>query len=254
MSGVQTALDRCAGHIRELFQHGILGSFCLAIAAEERQRGETIFPIIKTVLAGIIYFIAVVIVLRGFGFDPIPLLAGAGILGMVIGLGAQSLINDMVSGFFIIVESTFRVGDFIQTDKARGIVESIALRTTRVRSPDGQLHILQNGSLGNVVNYSNQFTNAIVDVGIDADSDLEKAYDVLRSLGEEMARASDEILEPLVIDGVEDFSGPEIVIRTRTKVKPGKHSLVARKLRERIKQAFEEEGITIPFAKRYKLA
>ncbi|MGI9265238.1 MAG: mechanosensitive ion channel family protein, partial [Gammaproteobacteria bacterium] len=117
------------------------------LSAEEKQRNETIFPIVKSILSGIVYFVAVVLVMRGLGFDPVPLLAGAGILGVVIGLGAQPLVNDIVSGFFIIFEDTFQVGDFIKAGDARGSVEAIALRTTRVRSPDGELFILRNGEL-----------------------------------------------------------------------------------------------------------
>ena len=215
------------------------------LAEEERQRNETIFPIVKSIGAGIIYFLAIVLIIRGFGFDPIPLLAGAGILGIVVGLGAQPLVNDIVSGFFIIFEDTFQVGDFIRTGEARGTVETIALRTTRVRSPDGELHILRNGGLGNVVNYSRQYTHSIVSVSVAEQSDLDAAYDVLDRVGRQFAEDETDVLEPTRIEGIEDFSGLGTTIRTRTRVAPGQHDRLARSLRQRIKAAFDEAGLEL---------
>ena len=212
---------------------------------QERQRNETIFPIVKSILAGIIYFFAIVLVMRGLGFDPIPLLAGAGIIGVVVGLGAQPLVNDIVSGFFIIFEDTFQVGDFIRTGDARGTVEAIALRTTRVRSPDGELHILRNGSLGNVINYSRQYTHAIVAVGVAQESDIDSAYAVLERVGREFAESQPDVMEATRIEGIEEFSGLGATIRTRTRVAPGQHDRLARALRQQIKQAFDAEGIEL---------
>jgi small conductance mechanosensitive channel len=221
------------------------------LSAEERQRNETIFPIVKSILSGIVYFVAVVLVMRGLGFDPVPLLAGAGILGVVIGLGAQPLVNDIVSGFFIIFEDTFQVGDFIKAGEARGSVEAIALRTTRVRSPDGELYILRNGELGNVVNFSRFYTNAIVEVGVAQQSDLDLAYEVLDRVGNELKESDADVLEATTIDGIKEFSALGATIRTRTKVKPGKHDPVAWLLRLRIKEAFDKAGIEMAFPARH---
>ncbi len=221
------------------------------VAEDERQRNETIFPIVKSILAGIIYFIAVVLVMRGLGFDPIPLLAGAGILGVVIGLGAQPLVNDIVSGFFVIFEDTFQVGDFIQAGTARGTVETIALRTTRVRSPDGQLFVLRNGELGNVVNFSRQYTNAIVEVGVARDSDLSLAYETIENVGIELKESNPDVLEATSIDGIKEFSALGNTIRTRTKVKPGKHDPVGWLLRQRIQEAFDKAEIEMAFPARH---
>lgn len=221
---------------------------------EIKQRNATILPLIKNILAGAVYFIVFVMVLRGLGFDPIPLLAGAGILGMVIGLGAQSLVNDLVSGFFIIFENTLRVGDYIKVQDSIGTVESIGLRTTRVRGRDGQLFILRNGDLNDVVTYSRNFTNAVVTVGVDHESDIKKVYAVLNKIGDEIKHDNTNVLEQTRIEGIEDFNGPELLIRTVTKVNPGCHEDVERELRMRIKEAFDDEGIVIPFDKRYQLA
>jgi small conductance mechanosensitive channel len=215
------------------------------LPADARQRNETIFPIVKSIAAGIIYFLTVVLIMRGLGFDPIPLLAGAGILGIVVGLGAQSLVNDIVSGFFIIFEDAFQVGDFVRTGEARGTVEQIALRTTRIRSPEGELHILRNGSLGNIVNYSREYTHAVVSVAVAEQSDLEEAYRVLDRVGREFVEAEPDVIEPTNIDGIEDFSGLGVTIRTRTRVAPGQHDRLARALRQRIKTAFDAAGIEL---------
>jgi small conductance mechanosensitive channel len=224
------------------------------VTEEVRQRNETIFPLLKSILAGAVYFIVFVLILRGLGFDPIPLLAGAGILGMVIGLGAQSLVNDLVSGFFIIFENTLRVGDYIEVKETVGTVESIGLRTTRVRGRDGQLFILRNGDLNDVVTYSRSFTNAVVTVGVDHESNIKQVYAVLNKIGDEISRDNEDVLEKTKIEGIEDFNGPELLIRTVTKVNPGCHENVERELRMRMKEAFDDEGIVIPFDKRYQLA
>jgi small conductance mechanosensitive channel len=224
------------------------------VTEEVRQRNETIFPLLKSILAGAVYFIVFVLILRGLGFDPIPLLAGAGILGMVIGLGAQSLVNDLVSGFFIIFENTLRVGDYIEVKETVGTVESIGLRTTRVRGRDGQLFILRNGDLNDVVTYSRSFTNAVVTVGVDHESNIKQVYAVLNKIGDEISRDNEDVLEKTRIEGIEDFNGPELLIRTVTKVNPGCHENVERELRMRMKEAFDDEGIVIPFDKRYQLA
>ena len=221
---------------------------------EVQQRNATIFPLFKSVLGWLVYFIVFILILRGLGFDPVPLLAGAGILGMVIGMGAQSLVNDILSGFFIIFENTLRVGDYIEVGDTVGTVESIGLRTTKVRGRDGQLFILRNGELNDVVTYSRNFANAVVTVGVDHESDIKKVYAVLNKIGEEIKRDNPDVLEQTRIEGIEDFNGPELLIRTVTKVNPGCHEDVERELRMRIKEAFDEKGIIIPFDKRYQLA
>ncbi len=224
-------------------------------ASEEvRQRNATIFPLFKNIVGWGVYFIIFVLILRGLGFDPIPLLAGAGILGMVIGLGAQSLVNDLFSGFFIIFENTLRVGDYIEVQETIGTVESIGLRTTKVRGRDGQLFILRNGDMNDVVTYSRSYSNAVVTVGVDHESDINKVYSVLNKVGADILESNDEVLELTRIEGIEDFNGPELLIRTVTKVNPGCHELIERELRMRIKEAFDKDGIVIPFDKRYQLA
>lgn len=216
----------------------------------DRQRQATILPLVKSFLKYSIYFIAFVLILRAMNINPTAVLAGAGIVGIVVGLGAQSLINDVVSGFFILFENVYLVGDYIETGAARGIVEGIDIRATRIRDPNGQLHIMRNGQLNEVINYSKRYTNAVVEVGVSYDSDLDKVYAVLAKVGEELKAANQSVLEPTKVQGLENFGESELLVRTITRVQPGCHMAVARDLRKRIKEAFDRDGIEIPFARR----
>ena len=220
------------------------------IAGSPNKQQQTLTPIIKTLLQYGIYFIAFVLMLRAVDINPLPLLAGAGILGVVVGLGAQSLINDLVSGFFILFEGIFLVDDYIETESARGIVEAIHIRTTMVRDPSGQLHILRNGQINSVVNYSKEYTFAVVEVGVSYDSDLDNVFRVLEETGHQLKENNLNVLEPLKVKGLKEFGESELLIRTITKVRPGCHFQVAFELREMIKKAFDHEGIEIPFARR----
>ncbi|WP_320048079.1 mechanosensitive ion channel family protein [uncultured Ilyobacter sp.] len=211
---------------------------------------QTLVPITKSILQSIIYFIAFVLMLRALNINPLPILAGAGIFGLVIGMGAQSLINDIVAGIFILFESIFLVGDYIETGSARGIVESVFLRTTKIRDPNGQLHILRNGQINGVENYSKGYTFAVVEVGVAYDSDLKHVFSVLTNVGKKIKDNNSSVLEELVVQGIKEFGESELLIRTFTKVRPGHHFNVAYELRNTIKDEFDNEGIEIPFARR----
>jgi small conductance mechanosensitive channel len=121
-------------------------------------------PMVKSFASAIVWFAAIVLMLNVVGINPFPLLAGAGILGIVIGFGAQPVINDVTSGLFILFENIFLVGDYIEVGAARGTVEAIQLRTTRLRDPNGALHIVRNGQLSGIVNFSKSYTFAVVEV------------------------------------------------------------------------------------------
>ncbi len=216
----------------------------------ERQRQMTLLPLAKSFFKYAIFFIAFVLMLRAFDINPTAILAGAGIVGIVVGLGAQSLINDLVSGFFILFENVYLVGDYIESEDARGWIEGIDIRTTRIRDPNGQLHIIRNGHLGKVINYSKGYTYAVVEVGVAYDSDLEKVYKVLKETGKKLNEKDPNVLEPTEVKGLEEFGESQLTIRTTTRVKPGCHLIVAREYRKMIKEVFDREGIEIPFARR----
>ena len=223
------------------------------LSAEEQQRRATLVPLIKSALRYLILFGAIVLMLGALGINPTPILAGAGILGLVIGLGAQSVLNDVISGFFILFENIYLVGDYIKADQAEGVVEEIDIRTTRMRNPDGEVYILRNGQLVQVVNYSKGYTYAVVEVGVAYDSNYDKVCDALREAGEALAKKNTDVTAAPEIQGIQNFGESELLIRTRTKVKPGCHAQAARDYRTLIKETFEIRGIEIPFARRVLL-
>lgn len=214
----------------------------------QKQRRLTIIPLFKSFLKYTIYFTAGISMLKLIGIDPTPVLAGAGILGIAVGFGAQNLINDIVCGFFILFENYYLVGDYIEVNQAAGFVEAIDLRTTRIRHSNGQQHILRNGEIKDIVNYSKQYIYAVVEVGVCYETDLNYVYGILEEVGKELKENYQEVLQPTQVEGVENFGGSELLIRTITKVKPGNHFQIQRILRKMIKDAFDREGIAFPDA------
>lgn len=220
------------------------------LTVQQKQRRATMVPLFASIVTYAIYFVAGVMILKVFGINPAPILAGAGIAGLAVGLGAQNLINDMVSGFFILFEEHFLVGDFIKTGDAEGWVESIDLRTTRIRDNAGRHHIIRNGQIIDLVHYSKDYTNAVVEVGVAYESDLNKVFDVLKRVGEQIKTENDMVLEATSVKGLDNFGESELLIRTVTRVKPSCHLPVERELRKRIKDAFDANDIEIPYARR----
>ena len=217
------------------------------LSESEEQQRLTLTPVMKSLLRYVVYFVAFVLILNALSLDVTPILAGAGIATVVIGLSAQPLINDIVSGFFILFENMFLVGDYIETGNARGVVEAIDIRTTRIRDPDGQQHILRNGQINDIINFSKKYTFAVVEVGVAYESDLDHVYKVLKEAGIALKMADKHVIAPTEVQGLQDFGASELTIRTVTRVKPGRHLQVARDYRKLVKEAFDREGIEIPF-------
>lgn len=210
----------------------------------QRQRRLTIIPLFKSILKYVTYFVGGIIVLNLLGLNPAPILAGAGIVGLAVGFGAQNLINDIVCGFFILFENYYLVGDYIEAGKeeervVEGTVEAIELRITHIRHPDGQLQIIRNGDIGSIVNYSKHYTYAKVDVPVPPGLDLEQVYQLINKVGEQLQHECLDILEATQIEGLESFDADNLVIRSMTRVKSGKHLHVQRLLRSRLKAAFD---------------
>ena len=220
------------------------------LTPEARQRRLTIVPLFKTITRYAIYFGATMFILGEFGINLTPILAGAGIVAMAVGLGAQNLISDLVSGFFILFENYFLVGDYVAAGGAQGVVDQIDLRTTRIRDDAGRLHIIRNGNIDSIVNYSKDFTRAVVDVGVAYEVDLKQVFAALKAIGERLAHDMEEVLEPTQVAGVDALADSAVVVLTTTKVAPGKHRVVERELRRRIKEAFDAQGIEIPYPRR----
>ncbi len=208
-----------------------------------RRRRATLIPLTRSLFRVGCYFIMFVLILVALDHNPMPFLAGAGVLGMVVGFGAQSLINDVVSGFFILFENVYLVGDVIEGGSAKGTVEAIEFRTTRVRDADGRLHIIRNGDMKQVVNFSREFTKAVVPFEVSYNADIQQVFSILKKCGEQVQETNDDVLETLHIDGITGFGGLTMTVRTSMRVKPGRHESVAAELRLKLKEAFDKEAV-----------
>ena len=212
----------------------------------DKQRRLTMLPLLKSFVKYFVYFTSAVFILNALGIDPTPILAGAGILGLAIGMGAQTLLQDMVAGMFILFENYYLVGDFIEIDDVRGFVTAIELRTTRLTFKDKN-YIIPNGEIRNIINYSKEYSLAVVEVGVAYTSDLNQVYDVLENLARQLKNTYEEILELTQLKGLNELGEYQLLIKTSTKVKPGTQRRIERAFREMIKEAFDREGIEIPF-------
>ncbi|HRV93562.1 MAG TPA: mechanosensitive ion channel family protein [Anaerolineae bacterium] len=214
------------------------------------QQRLTLTPLAKSLGKYAIYFGAFLLILRTLDINTTPILAAIGGIGLIVGLGAQPVISDLVSGAFILFENIYLVGDYVETGEAAGIVEAIDVRTTRVRDPDGQLHILRNGQLGNIVNFSKGYIYAVVEVGVAYDADLDRVFEIIEEAGQKLQQINADVLEPTEVEGLGEFGESRLIIHTLTKAKPGRHREVGYELRKMLKVAFEQEGIEIPFTQR----
>jgi small-conductance mechanosensitive channel len=222
-------------------------------AVEAKKRAETLGKILRNTLLTVIAFIAALMILGELGIQLGPLLATAGIGAVVLGFGAQSLVKDVVSGFFIILEDHYRIGDAINVAGVSGLVESVSLRKTVLRDLNGNVHTIPNGEIKVVTNLSKEWSRAVVDIGISYREDIDQIISLLSEIGKELADEEpykSAILEPMEILGVEQFKESEIIIRMIMKTVPLKQWEVSRELRRRIKNRFDKKGIQIPFPHR----
>ncbi|MCC5635561.1 mechanosensitive ion channel family protein [Nostoc sp. CHAB 5844] len=216
----------------------------------QRQKRLTLIPLMRSFAKYFIYFTAGVTILKLIGIDPAPILAGAGIVGIAVGLGAQNLINDVVCGFLILFENYYLVGDYVEAGKmeersVEGVVEAIELRTTHIRHPDGQLQIIRNGDIGSIINFSKQYIYARVEFSVSYDSNLDHVYRVVEKVGQQLKAEEQDVIEPTRVAGIEHFGEDNLLLLTLTKVKPGKHLHIQRVLRKTLKEAFTQEEIEI---------
>ncbi len=204
------------------------------------QKGRTLVPLLHSVCQYVIYFGSVVLMLGVLGVDTRPIMAGAGILGLAVGLGAQSLVTDVVSGFFIFFENQFLVGDYVKIGEAAGTVEEVGMRVTKIRDGQGKLHIIPNGQIKGVVTYSAGYVNAVVDYPLPAGSDIEAVFRAMRAAGDRLRQAHQEVLADTEIHGIVDLKGSEMTVRAVTKVQPGTHGIIQNEYRRFLKQVLDE--------------
>jgi small-conductance mechanosensitive channel len=215
----------------------------------EQRRVETLRVLVNNVTRYTIYFLAILLVLKQLGFDLQPVLVSAGVLGLAVGFGAQSLVRDVITGFFIIFEDQFAVGDVVTINNMTGTVQEIGLRITRIRSWTGEVHIFPNGSINQVTNFSLQNTLAVVDVSVAYEEDLDRVEQVLKEVAHKAKEQMTEIVQEPQVLGVHALGPSEVVIRVTAECKPNTHHGVNRKLRALIKAEFDARGIEIPYPK-----
>ncbi len=225
-------------------------------ALEVKKRAHTLGNILRHAVLILLFFLAILMILGELGIQLGPLLATAGIGALAIGFGAQSLVRDVIGGFFIILENQYRIGDVIQVAGVSGMVESLSLRRTVLRDLDGRVHTIPNGEIKIVSNLSKEWSRAVLDVGVSYRENIDQVIEILSQIGEELYREESfksAILEPLQILGVEQFGESQVIIRMMIKTIPLKQWEVGRELRRRIKMRFDEKGIEIPFPHRVLL-
>ena len=214
------------------------------------KRAATIGGLLRKTSGVVIWAVAVVMVLKEFGFDIAPLLAGAGVVGLAVGFGAQNLVRDIISGLFILMENQIRLNDVAIVNGTGGVVEDINLRTTVLRSADGVVHVFPNGTISTLSNMTRDFSYYVFDMGVAYKEDTDRVAQVMKDVTEQLRQEegfAELILEPLEVLGVDKFADSAVVIKARVKTIPIKQWMVGRELNRRFKKKFDELGIEIPF-------
>ena len=219
-----------------------------------KARAETLAVVLRSVALIAIWGLTALLALGQLNINLGPLIAGAGIVGIAVGFGAQSVVRDFLSGIFMMIEDIYSVGDDIDFGRGRGTVEKISLRSTSIRTRQGVVWNVPNGKLDFVANYSQLWARAQIDVEVPYDCDLREAMEIIRQAGLEMWEdpewGEDELSEPPEVKGVQDLAESGIFIRVRAKTRPSVQWRTERELRLRIKEAFDAAGIEMPFPHR----
>ncbi|MBN1138186.1 MAG: mechanosensitive ion channel family protein [Anaerolineae bacterium] len=219
----------------------------------EQERQQQVITMIEIAVWGVtvvIVSVAVLMLLSRFDIDIVPMLASAGVVGLAVGLGAQSLIKDLLGGFFILVENQYAVGDTIKVGALSGQVERLTLRATSLRDIDGYLHIIPNGEARIVSNMTKAWSRAVVEVGVAYEEDLDRVFGVLEEAAEAFARDPAwelHLLEAPQVLGPISLGDWAVGVRVMVKTRPGQQLEVARELRKRVLITCGREGITLPY-------
>ncbi len=217
---------------------------------EAEKRITTLMGIIKRLGRLVIWIIFTMIILRQLGIDIAPILAGAGIVGLAVGFGAQELVRDFISGFFMLMEDQIRRGDYVQINGVGGMVEKIELRTVVLRDMTGTVHIFQNGKINTLSNMTKEWSAIVLEIGVAYKEDVDSVMKIMKSVGEKLAtdpEFKDRIIDQIEILGLDNFADSALVIKTRLKTTPMNQWAIGREYRRRLKYAFDEQGIEIPF-------
>jgi len=218
-------------------------------SARRIQRAQTIGVVLRSVVSAVVWTIALLTALGELGINLAPLIAGAGVVGVALAFGAQTIVRDFLTGLFMLIEDQYGVGDVIDTGVAIGTVEGVSLRTTRLRDFDGVVWHVPNGEIKRVGNQSQQWSRALVDIPVAYDTDVPTATDVIKRVADELWRDpdyEDVILAEPEVWGVEELAGDRLLMRVVAKTRPREQWTVSRELRARVKAAFDKAGIEVP--------
>jgi small-conductance mechanosensitive channel len=223
-----------------------------SITTLRERRGQTIAQLLRSVGRVVILVIALLLTFNVF-IDIGPILAGAGILGLAVSFGAQSLVKDVISGFFILFENQFAIGDVIEVAGKSGLVEKMTLRVVQLRDGEGVMHVVPNSEIKVVSNKTRGWSRAVIDVGVPYDENVDRALEVLRDEAAQFSTDKawgSQLDGPVEVLGVESLSDSAVVLRTMIRTQPGSQWAVAREFRRRIKNRFDRESLEIPFPQR----
>lgn len=222
---------------------------------DAKKREDTLVSIFSTVVKLLVWLVAFMAILSAFNFNIASIATGAGIIGIVVGLGAQTTIRDYLAGVFIILENQYRVGDVITLSGGTtgmigtsGEVEEITLRITKLRGLDGTLNVVRNGEASIITNRTFKYANIVIDVGVDYGSDIDVVEKIMDEIGKGMLKEeklAGDIFEPILFLHIDDFSSSSIIVRAMGKVKPAKQWDIAGEYRRRLLKAFNKEGVEI---------
>jgi len=218
--------------------------------SEDAKRIGTVLRVVHSTAVAVIVVFGVLQLLSELGVNLGPLLAAAGIGGLAVGFGAQTLVKDLISGLFLLLENQVRVGDVVSVGDKGGLVESMGLRVLTLRDASGNVHIIPNGSVDRVTNMTRDYSRYVFDIGIAYREDPDEAMRVIQDVGDALEKDPEfaaDILEPLEMLGVDRFADSAVIIRCRIKTRPIKQWRIAREFNRRLKKAFDARGIEIPF-------
>jgi moderate conductance mechanosensitive channel len=240
------AVQERLGALRGATPQALLETKEHSLRAEQRM--EALASVLRSVITFVVFSIAAFMILGELGVNLGPLLAGAGIIGVALGFGSQSLVKDFLSGIFILIEDQFGVGDIVDLDQeTSGTVETVSLRTTRLRAVDGTVWHVPNGEIRRVGNKSQHWSRALIDIEVAYGTDLERAQQLIGDVAGALADEDPSILEAPEVWGVEALGANGVMLRLVVKTRPSEQYRVSRVLRQRLKEAFDREGIEIPF-------
>lgn len=221
-----------------------------AAGPEHIKRIETLSRVFRYLSTLLISLVAGMLILSEVGISIAPILGAAGVVGIAVGFGAQSLIKDYFTGVFLLIEDQLRVGDVVEAGGKSGLIEEMTLRYLRLRDFDGHVHFVPNGLISTVTNKSREFAYSVIDVGVAYREDIDEAFDVMRQVGDQMRESDDfgpRIIGEFETIGVERWDDSAVVLRCRMKVLPLEQWNVRRQFLRRLKRAFDERGIEIPY-------